>query len=92
MSVERIPARRGEPVRITVDDRPLDCFGGETVAAALLAAGITAFNVTRNGDLRAPFCAMGTCFDCSVVVDGRPLIRACLQPVAEGMEVRTWQR
>jgi predicted molibdopterin-dependent oxidoreductase YjgC len=31
---------------------------------------------------------MGTCYECQVRVDGR-LVRACLEPVRDGMEVRT---
>jgi len=30
---------------------------------------------------------MGTCFDCAVCVDGRPLVRACLTDAREGMTV-----
>jgi predicted molibdopterin-dependent oxidoreductase YjgC len=30
---------------------------------------------------------MGVCFDCLVVVDGRPNVRACMTWVADGMRV-----
>jgi predicted molibdopterin-dependent oxidoreductase YjgC len=30
---------------------------------------------------------MGVCFDCLVVVDGRPNTRACMTWVAEGMQI-----
>ena len=36
---------------------------------------------------RGPLCAMGTCFECRVRVDGVPHVRACLTPVREGMRV-----
>jgi len=63
------------------------CHEGDTVAAALLVAGIHEFGTTRDGDPRQPFCNMGTCFDCAVTIDGRPLIRACITPVRNGMDV-----
>ena len=60
---------------------------GETVAAALTAAGITALRHTRNGDPRGVFCGMGVCFECLVTVDGRPGQRACMTPLRDGMQV-----
>ena len=60
---------------------------GETVAAALAAAGITAFRRARNGDARGVFCGMGVCCECLVSVDGRPGERACMTSVRDGMSV-----
>ncbi|MDH3376643.1 MAG: (2Fe-2S)-binding protein [Gammaproteobacteria bacterium] len=45
--------------------------------------------LTRSGSPRGLFCAMGVCFDCLVRVDGRPGIRACLEPVRDGMRIET---
>jgi predicted molibdopterin-dependent oxidoreductase YjgC len=73
-----------------VDGRAIGAFAGETVATALLAAGIRA--VRESPSERAPrglFCGMGVCFECLVQVDGRPNLRACVTPVAEGMRVVT---
>jgi sarcosine oxidase subunit alpha len=39
------------------------------------------------GAPRGPLCGIGQCFECQVLVDGRPAL-ACLTPVADGMEVR----
>jgi hypothetical protein len=65
-------------------------YEGETVAAALLADGRRAFRRTvRRGEPRGLLCGMGVCFDCLVRVDGRPNVRACQTPVAEGMRVET---
>ena len=64
--------------------------GGETVAAALWAAGERAVRTTqRNGDPRGIFCNMGVCFDCLVEIDGQPNQRACRVTVTEGMSVRS---
>ena len=87
----RTAAERGEPVEIIVDDTPVIACGGETVAVAMLAAGAD-FDSDRGGAPRAPLCNMGTCFECVAVVNGRPLTRTCLTPVADGMRVETTRR
>jgi predicted molibdopterin-dependent oxidoreductase YjgC len=74
----------------TFDGYPMSACDGETVAAALLAAGRRAFRFTeRGGRPRGFFCGMGVCLDCLVRIDGRPNARACQIPVAEGMRVET---
>ncbi len=78
----------GIPVPFTFDGRPLAGFEGETLAAALTAAGILGLRRTRDGAPRGVFCGMGICFECVVDVDGRPGQRACLTKLAAGMKVR----
>lgn len=85
----KLSTRRGKDLEITFEGRAVSCHEGDTVAAALLVAGIHEFGTTRDGDPRQPFCNMGTCFDCAVTIDGRPLIRACMTPVRNGMEVNS---
>lgn len=60
---------------------------GETVAAALTAAGITALRRARNGEPRGVFCGMGVCYECLVTVDGGRAQRACMTKVRDGMAV-----
>ena len=55
-----------------LDGRPVIAYEGESVAALLLAEGITATRMTRGGEPRGVYCGMGVCFDCLVVVDGVP--------------------
>src|SRR5882672_12626237 len=76
-------------VRIRFDGSELLALPGETIAAALAAAGITAVRTARSGAPRGPFCGMGVCFDCLVTVDGRPNQRSCLTKVEAGMDVRS---
>ena len=77
-------------VRITVDGREIRAREGESVAAAMLAAGIESFRTTPvSGAARAPYCMMGACFDCLVTIDGAGSRQACLVPVREGMKVAT---
>ncbi len=70
----------------------LTAYKGDTIAAALLASGI---DYTRSTPVkstrRAPFCMMGTCFDCLMDIDGVPNQQACQMVVTEGMVVKRMQ-
>ncbi len=77
----------GMPVRFSFDGRSTEALAGETIAAALSAAGIVAFRHTPTGAPRGLHCGMGACYDCVVTVDGRIGQRACLTKVAGGMVV-----
>lgn len=75
---------------ISFDGRRVRAEPGQTVAAALWAAGIRAWRTTREaGAPRGLFCGIGVCFDCLVTIDGVPNQRACLVPVRAGMVVTT---
>ena len=83
-------ADAGPAVAITVDGKPVTARGGDTVAAALLAAGIDHCRTTPvTGAPRAPYCMMGVCFECLVTIDGVGSRQACLVPAREGMAVET---
>lgn len=77
-------------ISLMVDGSPVAAARGDTVAAALLAAGITEFcRSPVSQSARAPFCGMGVCFDCRVTIDGEASRQACLTPVRDGMTVVT---
>jgi hypothetical protein len=79
-------------VTILFEGEPLRAHAGESVASALLAAGILAFRTTPvSGAPRGPFCMMGACFDCLAVVDGVGGVQTCLVPVREGLRVERQQ-
>ncbi|HRK19426.1 MAG TPA: (2Fe-2S)-binding protein [Hyphomicrobiaceae bacterium] len=79
-----------EAVTITVDGSALKARAGDTVAAALLAHGVSHVRTTPvSGAPRAPYCLMGVCFDCLVTIDGVGNRQACLEPVRDGMRVET---
>ena len=84
------PAEAGaRVVRITIDDVETDCREGDSVAAALFAAGLPACRDTAvSGAARGPFCMMGVCYDCLVGIDGHANQQACMTRVREGMTVR----
>jgi NADPH-dependent 2,4-dienoyl-CoA reductase/sulfur reductase-like enzyme len=77
---------RDAAVTIRFEGRPVECRDGDSLAAALVAAGELACRVTSAGDARGVFCGMGVCHDCVVVVDGAPA-RACMTRVRDGMTV-----
>jgi len=84
------PGLSGPSVRLTFDGSELQAVAGQTVAAAVLAAGRRVLRFTsRRGEPRGLFCGMGVCFDCLVCVNGRPNLRACQAPVVEGMRVES---
>jgi D-hydroxyproline dehydrogenase subunit alpha len=68
----------GERVSFVFDGRPLTATVGQSLAAALTAAGILSLRETATGGARGVFCGMGVCQDCLVVVDGVPNQRACM--------------
>jgi predicted molibdopterin-dependent oxidoreductase YjgC len=75
-------------VTVTFAGRPLQARAGQSVAAALTAAGVRAWRTTRRQERpRGLFCGIGVCFDCLLTIDGRPAQRACLVPVRDGMIV-----
>jgi predicted molibdopterin-dependent oxidoreductase YjgC len=80
---------RNERVTFTFDDVPMDAQRGQTVAAALIAGGVSSWRVTRSGRRRGLFCGIGACFDCLVDVNDDRAVRACLIPVHDGDRVRT---
>ena len=53
----------------------------------LLAAGIRTFRHSPGGEPRGVFCGMGVCFECRMIVDGRPNVRTCMTPAHPGCRV-----
>ena len=77
-------------VTFTFDGESMRAPAGQTIAAALLAAGRRTLRTTRvNGAPRGAFCGIGACWDCLVVYNGQASTRACLQLVADGDRVET---
>ena len=78
----------GDRVTVLVDGRPVAVGRGDSAAAAALAAGLVPTRETPvSGAPRAPYCMMGVCFECLMVIDGAPSRQACLVPVREGMRI-----
>lgn len=61
---------------------------GDSIAAALLAAGIQTTRLSAiSGAPRGPYCMMGACFECLAVVDGRASVQTCMTRVRDGMRI-----
>src|SRR4051812_2219311 len=91
----RLPPQPGEridrtrPVEFTFDGKPVDGFEGDTIASALYAAGRRTFSRSfkyhrRRGLLGGAAVSAGTDL---VSVDGRPGVRASVEPLRDGMRV-----
>jgi predicted molibdopterin-dependent oxidoreductase YjgC len=78
---------RSEKVAFTFNGARVTGHIGESVAAALLANGIRVLRTTRRDrEARGAFCLMGTCQECIVEIDGRP-IESCRATVSAGLRV-----
>jgi len=88
---QRLPDAASAPVvPITIDGEPVQARAGDTVAAALLAAGrATCRSTPVSGAPRGPYCMMGVCFECLVSVDGVGNRQGCQVIVQPGMAVQT---
>ncbi|RIQ22525.1 (2Fe-2S)-binding protein [Jiangella rhizosphaerae] len=72
------------------DGRHVPFADGQTVGAALVAAGVRSWRTTRReGRPRGVFCGIGVCFDCLVTIDDVPNQRACLAPATADSIVRS---
>ncbi|HEV8565097.1 MAG TPA: 2Fe-2S iron-sulfur cluster-binding protein [Actinomycetota bacterium] len=90
----RLPERSGEAIRrerrVTLDleGRGIEAYEGDTVGSALAAAGVTitarSFKYHRP---RGLLCMTGSCPNCLMQIDGIPNVRACTEPVRDGMRV-----
>ncbi len=86
--LERAEDSSAPPLHFTFEGAPVAARRGESLATALLAAGVTDFRTNPvDGSARAPHCLMGVCFECLVEIAGVGARQACLTPVAEGMVV-----
>jgi len=77
-----------ETLTVRVNGTPVNVLVGSTVAVAvLLSTG--ACRTSVSGQLRSPFCGMGTCFECRVQINGRPHLRSCQVVCSADMEINT---
>lgn len=76
-------------ITIFLDDRPVPAAEGESVAAALLAAGLDRGRDSAvSASPRAPYCMMGICFECLMEIDGVANRQSCMIRVRDGMRIR----
>jgi len=79
---------RTKPVKIVFNGRSIDAFEGDTVASALLSAGLDTFSRSfKYHRRRSASCLTGQCSRCTMNVDGRMHVKTCQTSVREGMVV-----
>lgn len=79
---------RDKKITFTYNGREIKAYEGETIAAALHAAGIRVLKTSNKYDRpRGLFCAIGNCSSCHMVVDKVPHVKTCITEVKEGMVV-----
>ena len=89
---KRIDGSNAKGVTLTIEGKKITSPAGSSVAAAMLTAGFVYVRTTPvSGARRAPFCMIGTCFDCLVEIDGIPNRQACQTTVRQGMRVKLQQ-
>jgi hypothetical protein len=64
---------------------------GQSVAAALIAAGMRALRVDEAGQAKGLVCGIGVCFECRCRIDDVPDRRACITEAEPGMRVMRQQ-
>lgn len=84
----RIARSISASVSILFEGERIEAQAGDSVAAALLAAGYRDLRTTPiTGAPRGPLCMMGVCFDCLVEIDSAGNRQACIVEVREGMKI-----
>jgi sarcosine oxidase, subunit alpha len=92
MRVDNHPVlgKQGNHKQVTIyfNGEPHEAFEGDTIASALMAKGIYSLRHHEvSGNERGIYCNIGHCFECRVKLEGRKVVRACLTPVDDGMEI-----
>jgi hypothetical protein len=70
------------------EGRPIAAREGQSIAAALIAAGERCLRVDEAGNPRGALCAIGVCWECRCSIDGVTDTRACMTLARPGMVVR----
>jgi sarcosine oxidase subunit alpha len=91
----RLPPQPGERIdrskvlTFTFAGKPVSAHEGDTIASALFAGGRRTFSRSfKYHRPRGLLCCAGQCPNCLVQVGDSPGVRACTEPVTEGLEVR----
>lgn len=86
--IDRNSVRNARDLTFIWEGTPLTGKAGDTVAAALLAAGISHTRLHPvTSEPRTAYCMMGVCFECLVTIDGVSNQQACQVRLADGMHV-----
>ncbi len=85
-----LTVKPGPPAYFFFNGRRIRAREGESVAAALYAAGVRIFSRSfKYHRPRGLLCLSGRCSHCLMRVDGIPNVRICREPVRAGMRVQS---
>lgn len=93
MRIDKHPVlefEKGKKITFTFDGKEYEGYEGETIAAALHAAGVKV--LTHSHEKKRPrgfYCAIGNCGQCVMEVNGVSNVRTCIEPLKEGMVIKT---
>ena len=89
---KQFPSSDAKNVEVSLNGVKIQVTEGITVAAMALIHGLRHTRTTPiSASKRAPFCMMGVCYECQMVIDGKPNQRACMTYVQQGMQVEMQQ-
>ncbi len=79
---------RGKPIYMTLNGKKIQAYEGETIVAALYAAGVKSYSTSvRYRRPRGFFCGIGKCSSCLMRVNGMSRVRTCVTLVEQGMKI-----
>jgi hypothetical protein len=85
----RKPPETADAVVVEVEGREVAVPRGASAAAAAIIAGLPSTRTSpATGEPRAPYCMMGVCFECLLVIDDEPSQQGCMVTVRPGMRIR----
>ena len=89
LMLKRLQKSQDKVVTIWFEENPVQAQEGESVAAALLIAGVKYLRSAQvSAKPRMPYCWMGVCYECLLEIDGEQNQQSCLITVKDGMHVR----
>ena len=89
---KQLPNQGIEIVEVFLNGQSVQVLQGTSVAAMALTEGLRFTRTTPISDSkRAPFCMMGVCYECLMIIDGKANQRACATIVKQGMKIETQQ-
>ena len=78
-----------ETYTISFDSKEYTARKGQTIAEALMENGVTTFRLGVDNSPHGVYCNMGACFQCRVILNGKPNVRACSTLVKQGDAIQT---
>jgi len=82
--------KRGKQFEIKVNGKKIIAYEGETIGAALMAAGQRTLRYSNKKEQpRGLYCGIGLCQECRMVINGVANTQACQTLATPGCQVET---